>query len=67
MILHTILSLEEIFYDVNSIPPSRYVRCSDGLIETREGNTVCRVISTDPSVYLRTEFMPGMPLPKRKS
>lgn len=66
MILHTILSLEEVLFDQNSVCPARYIRRPEGLIEIGKGNTVCRIISTDLSVYLRSELAPGMPLPKPK-
>lgn len=67
MILHTILALEEVLYDKRADRPRRYIRCPEGLIEIGEGNTINRMISTDPSVFLQSEFAPGMPLPKQQA
>ena len=63
MILHSIVSLSDIFYnnstDVREGAPV-YKRIDGGLLEIRNG-AVNRLISTDPGLYLDSRYQPFTP------
>ena len=57
--LHSIISLSDIFYSEADIParPS-YVNIAGGIAEL-DGDKIRRLISTDPRMYLDKAYAPG--------
>ncbi len=59
--IHTIVSLYDVFADPNA-PRTVTRRIKGGLVECMEEKgklKLNRVISTDPSIYLKKEYVPG--------
>ena len=58
MILHSIVSLSDIFCNTDSSPaPAQYRAVNGGIVELENGR-VKRLISTDPAMYLDRRYMP---------
>ena len=59
MILHSIVSPSDIFFNSTDVQPRRHIyrRINGGLLEL-DGNTVTRLISTDPRLYLDRRYCP---------
>ena len=58
MILHSIVSPRDIFYNrTDNVRPAEYRRISGGLVELDNGR-VKRLISTDPKMYLDKRYFP---------
>ena len=58
MILHSIVSLSDIFCNTDSSPtPAKYRAVNGGIVELENGR-VKRLISTDPAMYLDKRYMP---------
>ncbi|MBQ9382738.1 MAG: hypothetical protein IJT87_00725 [Ruminiclostridium sp.] len=62
MLIHSIVSLSDIFYNSDEIAkPAVYRRVGGGIVET-DGEKVIRLISTDPRQFLDKRYTPGSPL-----
>ena len=58
MILHTIISEQDIFYKPQQ-PKIRYKRVNGGMLELNGADgTVNRLFSTDPAMYLDARYFP---------
>lgn len=58
MILHSIVSLSDIFCNTDGSPaPAQYRAVNGGIVELENGR-VKRLISTDPAMYLDKRYMP---------
>ena len=61
MILHTIVSMDDIFA-AESKDETEYIETSYGfvgVVDSPEGKRIERLISTDPMLYLNPKFSPG--------
>ena len=58
MILHSIVSIPDIFCNTESSLPCREYRTVNGGILELEGGRIKRLISTDPAMYLDRRYMP---------
>ncbi len=58
MIIHSIIPQEHIFTQ-DALPPRNLCPFAGGYVEVWQSGEVCRVISTDPAVYLDPRFTPG--------
>jgi hypothetical protein len=61
MVLHTIINERDIFYNEENILPTEFKNISNGQVEYRVYNgqkQVVRLHSTDPYMYLKSEYMP---------
>ena len=57
--IHSIVSLSDIFYNEDDQPkPPVYRKVRGGLVET-DGKRIRRLISTDPGMYLDKRYEPG--------
>ena len=58
MILHSIVSLSDIFYNADSFHEPPVYRAVNGGIVEMQGGKIRRLISTDPAMYLDKRYMP---------
>lgn len=66
MLIHSIVSLSDIFCNTeNACPPPEYRAVNGGIVEI-EGGRVRRLISTDPAMYLDRRYMPYTKFPDKK-
>lgn len=59
MIIHSVISPDDIFF--NAVSAARTIKIDGGFLETEETGgeiRVRRLISTDPSMYLKKEYYP---------
>ena len=64
MILHSIVSEQDIFYNMtDKIDPPVYKRINGGLLEF-DGGRLTRLISTDPKMYLDRRYFPTTDIKK---
>ncbi|MPM84052.1 hypothetical protein SDC9_131123 [bioreactor metagenome] len=66
MILHTVLSMEEVLAGRENIKAPQMAFQNGHMVEMDEGGNLVRLISTDPSDYLDQKFFPGTPLKGKK-
>ncbi len=65
MILHSIVSLRDIFCNRDELPASpEYRRIPGGMVEVLDGR-IRRLISTDPRMYLDRRYSPDTSIGKR--
>ena len=60
MILYSIISPSDIFYNADSFRQPELRRVKGGMVEIRDGR-VSRLLSTDPKMYLDPRYQPFSP------
>ncbi len=61
MLIHSIVSLSDIFYNMDTLRVPQYRKVPGGIVET-DGKSVTRLISTDPRLFLDARYEPGKKL-----
>ncbi len=66
MILHTVLSLEEVLAGQNEIKAPETAFKKGHMVEVDGSGNIVRLLSSNPFDYLDQNFSPGVPLKNKK-